>query len=345
MQLICFQYGMFCILVPVAISPALIVLFIGDYRAKKLGALSLASSSYARRQILAGRAYEKSQRTYLQSFLHYWRRMNGTGLLLMGFGFALILTPITLSTSAKGGYTNPSLIAMLVIGGCSFIGWGVWDGYFAQYPIMPKRVLNRTFMACVAIDFFYYFSGYFMDAYFGSWVFIIKDWSSWDYTTYMNTLTVGLCGFAIIVGVIMRYTHRYKVLQLTGLAIRCVGVACIYRSSIDPTDAALVCGRVFISIGGAISVTASTVATQASVPHQDMAIAVAVLNLWTSVGGSIATAISASVWNKRVPAKLVEYLGPDYNQTAIAEIFADINVAKIAEPRDVIKLGKCAPLP
>ena len=65
----------------------------------------------------------------------------------MGFAFALLLTPITLSAYATNGYKNPSLIAMLVIGGVLFIAWGVWDGLYAAYPIMPKRVLNRTFVS------------------------------------------------------------------------------------------------------------------------------------------------------------------------------------------------------
>jgi len=36
---------------------------------------------------------------------------------------------------------------MLVIGGILFISWAVWDGFFAKYPIMPRRVLNRTFVS------------------------------------------------------------------------------------------------------------------------------------------------------------------------------------------------------
>jgi hypothetical protein len=104
--LLIIQYGMFCILLPLAISPALIVLLVGDRRAKRLGALSLASSSYARRQYLASQSTERENRTMVQSCLHYWSRLNGFGFLLMGFAFVLLLAPMTLNTTAKGGYTN-----------------------------------------------------------------------------------------------------------------------------------------------------------------------------------------------------------------------------------------------
>ena len=94
---------MFAIILPVAVSPALVVLLIGDYRARKLGTMSPASSSFARRN---GGTSPNADRTIWQTVRFYWTRLNGFGLLLMGFGFALLLSPITLNTTAKGGYTN-----------------------------------------------------------------------------------------------------------------------------------------------------------------------------------------------------------------------------------------------
>lgn len=41
-----------------------------------------------------------------------------------------------------------------------------------------------------------------------------------DYTYIMNILTVGLCFFSVLAGLVQRYTHRFKYLQLSGLAIR-----------------------------------------------------------------------------------------------------------------------------
>jgi hypothetical protein len=118
------------------------------------------------------------------------------------------------------------------------------------------------------------------------------------------------------------------------------GVGLTYYATKRPTDGVLVSSQVLVGIGGAISMTSSYVAVQASVPHQDMGIAIAVLNLWSSVGSSIAIAISASVWNKQVPAKLERYVGDVLNATARAEIFGDILIARAAEPRDLIRKGK-----
>jgi hypothetical protein len=103
----------------------------------------------------------------------------------------------------------------------------------------------------------------------------------------------------------------------------------------------LIMGQILASTGGAISVTSSTVASQGSVPHNDMALAIAVLALWTSVGGSIASAISASVWVDKVPANLEKYLGDVYNSTQLETIFGSIVEARLVPERDLIRRGEC----
>jgi nitrate/nitrite transporter NarK len=114
----------------------------------------------------------------------------------------------------------------------------------------------------------------------------------------------------------------------------------VYLASSKPTDAILVCSQILIGLGGAVSVTSSYMAVQASVPHQDMGIAVAVLNLWSSMGSSIAIAISSSVWNKKLPANLNTYLGATHNATEILDIYGSIYIAREAEPRELVKKGK-----
>lgn len=91
-----------------------------------------------------------------------------------------------------------------------------------------------------------------------------------------------------------------------------------------------------------MSVIGSQVAVQASVPHQDMALASALLALWTSVGGAIGNAIAAAMWNDRLPKALNKHLGSTYNSTELADIFGSIVVAQAAEPKDLVEQGTLA---
>ncbi|KAL1405311.1 hypothetical protein Q8F55_008938 [Vanrija albida] len=329
-------YGMFCIMIPVCLMPSLFVLFWGDRRAKKLGALSLASSTHARRQLIEAR--EPVHRTLVQNIIHHLNLIDAIGLLVLGFAFACLLAPATLSTSAKGGYSNPSLIAMYCVGAVLFAAFMVWEFKYAAHPIMPRRVMNRTFICCIVIDFLYFFTGYLTDAYYMSFVYIIKpEWSDRNYTYFGNTLTVGLCLFAVVGGAIQRYTKRYKALQITGLVLRVLGEGITFMAvNGNQKDVTLVMGRVLISMGGGITVTSTGVASAGSVPHADMALAMAILSLWTQLGGSVASAISAAVWDRNVPRNLEKYIGDQYNATQRAEIFGSILVARTTEPHDLV---------
>jgi hypothetical protein len=62
--------------------------------------------------------------------------------------------------------------------------------------------------------------------------------------------------------------------------------------------------------------------------------------MYTSIGGSIGSAIASAMWTHRLPGYLEKYVGDVYNSTQIAEIYGDITVARLAEPRDLIKKGK-----
>ncbi|KAJ7178614.1 hypothetical protein C8R43DRAFT_467113 [Mycena crocata] len=344
-------YGMFVILVPVSIGPALLVLFWGDRKAKRIGALSLASSSYARRKQIAG---EKKQ-TLLQSGLYYWRIIDAFGLILLGTAFTLVLLPFTLYTSADNGWKNPSLIAMFVVGGVLLIAFSYWEFKLASHPIMPKRVINKTFVrttrfplhllnslifiqvCSVVIDIMYYLSGYVTLTFFSSYVYVVKDWSLANYTYFSNILTVGLCTFSVLGGFLQRVTHRYKYIQLAGLGIRIIGQGLIFLAANgNKSDAVLVMSQILTSLGGSFSVIGSQVAVQASVPHQDMALAMSLLSLWTNLGGGIGSAIASAIWNAKLPQNLEKYLGATHNSTEISEIFGSIVVARLAEPRELV---------
>jgi len=71
------------------------------------------------------------------------------------------LLPFSLSSSAKGGYDNPSLIAMFVLGPLFLVAYTVYEWKWARFPSSPIRLIkNRTFATAVIIDFIYMVAGY-----------------------------------------------------------------------------------------------------------------------------------------------------------------------------------------
>src|SRR4051794_15632371 len=91
-------------------------------------------------------------------------------------------------------------------------------------------------------------------------------------------------------------------------------------------------------------------ASQASVPHQDVALAISLLLLWSSIGASIGSAVSVAVWSNRMPGNLREFLPASVNETQIADFFADsaslfssFSSSSEAGPRHQLTSSFCRP--
>lgn len=163
-------YGMFAIIMPVALGPAIATLIFLDRKAKKDGIVNIASSNAERRAatdladqggyqaphgaIVAPAANPASNWT--ESLKRNLEEIDAIGLILLGFGWSLLLLPFSLKTYAAHGWKNPSLIAMMIVGGILLIAYVVYEIKWAKIPSAPRRlVMNKTFVMAVVIDGFY----------------------------------------------------------------------------------------------------------------------------------------------------------------------------------------------
>ena len=103
---------MFAILVPASLSRLIITLYWAENKAKKLGLVDEA----IRRATPGYVEPVKEQLTITQRIWRFAEQLDLVGLVLLGAAVSLILLPLTLSQTAKSGWKNPSIIAMLVIG-------------------------------------------------------------------------------------------------------------------------------------------------------------------------------------------------------------------------------------
>lgn len=308
-------YGMFAIIIPAVLSPAIAIMFYFEGKAA-IGIPNKGSPN----------GHEKKDfKAWSKYILKALIEVDALGLLLLGFGFALLLLPFSLYTGAENGWRNPSIIAMITVGGVLLIIFGIFEYYYAPYPAMPLRILNRTLVCSIIIDFFYYLAGYIGLLYFSSYVYIVQEWSYRDWTYFNNTLTLALCVFGVIAGVLFRITHRYKVWQLLGLAMRIIGYGIMLKGNQSTINTvALVFHPLLAGAGGGLSVVASSIALQASVPHEDVAIASSLLNLWTNVGGAIGDTITVAIWDSKMPNSLRKHLPASVNDTEVMTFYGDI---------------------
>jgi hypothetical protein len=94
---------MFVIMTPVLMAPALVVMFWGQRRAARLGALVIADPGYAQRKVLE---QDSPRPSVLAVVIGLFWQVDVIGLLLLAFGLGCFLIPFSLAANADGGYAN-----------------------------------------------------------------------------------------------------------------------------------------------------------------------------------------------------------------------------------------------
>ncbi|GAA5842134.1 hypothetical protein JCM11251_006535 [Rhodosporidiobolus azoricus] len=324
-------YGMFAIIYPVIWIPACVAMFYLERRALKDNLINIEVARTGADDAEVEQVAQVEQKTFGQKALQVIDECDFVGLILLGFGWALLLLPFSLYGGADGGFSNRSLIAMLAIGPACLVAFPLYEWKFAKYPCMPKRILlNRTFITAVLINVVYMIAAYLQLLYLSSYVYIVTDIDVRNWNYYNNVQNMGLCGVAIIVGLLFSATGRYKMWQLFGLCIRIIGYGLLVNKNGVHNYGQLVVSQLFAGAGSAFSSLGSQVAAQASVPHQDLALVCALLLLWSSVGAAIGDAVGGQWWGSHMPQKLAKYI-PSLNATEIEALYDDVTLVKSYE--------------
>ncbi|CAG7853180.1 SubName: Full=Related to major facilitator MirA {ECO:0000313/EMBL:CCA74161.1} [Serendipita indica DSM 11827] len=303
-------YAMFSILIPVSLAPVLFTLLWGERKAKRLGVVDLRHGT--KTATIKGEKVEKEHVSLWSKVVGLLLEMDILGLLLLATGWALLLVALTLSAGAKGGWNNPSIIAMIVLGPIIIVVFAIYEIFWAPFPMFPRHILrNRATPA----------------------------WSLEDQNYFSSTQTVGLTVFGLMAGVVMRVTKRYKWLLVIGLCIRVLGVGIMIRSrGADGSDGELVMTQVLQALGGGIASLTTSVAAQASVPHKYVAMVSAIVFMIAQLGGAIGSSVAGAIWTHVMPSNLRKYL-PSASEEELQTYFGSIISIVALEPNDPTRLG------
>lgn len=317
-------YGMFAIIMPIVVAPIVGMLYFYENKAEKLS--------------------KKPQPARKPIFKSLWDSSNeidAFGLILMGFGWSLLLLPFSLYSYAQGGWSNPSMIAMLIVGPILLIIYGVYEICWAPFPSMPKRIVyNKTFLTCVLINFIYLLADGIRSQYLSTILYIGKPWSDQYWTYFNNTLTVSLCFFGLIAGIHLRIVQRYKYLSTMGIAIRLIAYCLPLRKKGELANtASFVMCQVLVGLGSAYNTIGTSVSAQASVPHQDMSLVMALLLLWATIGSAIGYSISAPIWTSNMPGLMRKFIPSSVSDEEVYAYYTDVSLLRALPFDSEIRLG------
>ncbi|KAL6243988.1 hypothetical protein RBB50_008857 [Rhinocladiella similis] len=320
--------GMFAILVPVLLLPAIFTLYAMQRRGERLGMVTMAAS----KRLRSGQAGDIAESMGERRIVHWTKLLyqglidiDILGLIILGTSFALILLPFTLAERADGGWGNATMIAMLVVGFVLLVAFVLFEAFLSPKPLMTKRIIkNRTFLAAVVIYTFNQTASSTRNTYFSSYLYVIKEWSTYKWTIVLGITTMGLSLIGPIVGLIQRCTHRYKSLMVFGAIARMIGYGLLIQANgnmVQDTPRLVIAQLIFCL--GSFNVVGARVGSQASVPHEDMATIIALLTLWSTLGSSLGSAISSAIWTNEMLDRMYREM-PGADDKTVSELYGNI---------------------
>lgn len=144
-------FGTFAIILPVVAAPLFTILKLNLRKAKQQGMLTA----------------ESSNRTILQSTLHYLQEFDAMGVILLASGLVVFLLPFTLADSAPSGWRTAYIIGMLVTGFTLLILFAIHERFLAKQPFIPFSILtSRTVAGACLLSMTYQIAYYCWASYF-----------------------------------------------------------------------------------------------------------------------------------------------------------------------------------
>ncbi|KAF1942370.1 siderophore iron transporter mirB [Clathrospora elynae] len=304
-------FGIFAIITPIVSLPFLGVFWMMGRRAKNLGVVER----------------EKSNRTFPQSVRHWFVEFDVIGLLLVCGGFSIFLLPLSLAGYQKEGFTSPMIICMIIFGLVILALFAVWERFYAPKTFFPFHLMkNRDVVAACLLGANTWIAFYSYKMYYSSYLQVVFQLSIAKAGFITNIFNIVSCTWAVLISFAFKATDTYKWGAIIALPVQVTmtGLMIHFRRPGTPIGL-LVMVEVINAMAVANLVQIEQVAIMAAVPHENVAVGLALLGMITAVGGAIGQSVSGAIWTQIVRKRMVEYL-PEANKVQAAAIFGDIKL-------------------
>ncbi|KAI2785682.1 Major facilitator coppper-regulated transporter crmC [Penicillium oxalicum] len=311
-------YGCFAIITFIVFVPLAVVFKVYQRKAEKLGLFQ----------------HVKTDRSKVQSIIHYVHEFDIVGALILMAAFILFLLPFSLKTYGLTGYSSATFIATVVIGLLLFPVFAIWECYFARIPFIKWELFKkRTVLGACILSAIIFFNYYTWDQYFYYYVQVVYNLDT-SKTGYMTQIYgVGSTIWAVLFGIWIRKTKYFKnVCLFFGAPFLMLGAALMihFRGSQSDIGYLVMC-QIFIAVGGGTLVIGDEMAVMAAADRNGVPLMIALISLSSSVGGAIGYAVASAIYANTFPQALLRAL-PESAKADYATIYAGGSAAQLMYP-------------
>jgi MFS family permease len=276
--------GVWAIVTPVVVLPLCAIFFWNQHKARKLG---LLESDWSIRDVS------------LSSAWRYCVEVDLGGILILAAGMTLFLLPMNIYSMQDDGWRSPMIISMIVVGGLLIIAFVFYERYLAPVTFIPYHLLvDRSVLFGGLMFTFLFFNSAVWGSYFSSMLLVVWNQGVEKTTYIVNIYRTGSCFFALVIGLFIRWTGRFKPFALyflMPLMMLGVGLMIQFRQP-DQDIGFVIMTQIFVAFAGGPLVICGEMAMMAPVDHQYIAVIIAILDLFGSIGTALGSTVSAAIW-------------------------------------------------
>ncbi|KAI9482696.1 MAG: major facilitator superfamily domain-containing protein [Benjaminiella poitrasii] len=257
--------------------------------------------------------------TFFQKVVWFIEEIDIIGSLFLVAGLCLILLPLVLALPSWGGWSSGITIGTLVGG---VVAWGlfaIWEWRFAKKPIIPlTRWDTRTplYGVCALSTVTIISSTNWQ--FFTTYLMVSRKLESADALLLERGYNVAYIICEVIVGILMKRFRVWRPFVWTGVSLTILGVGLMIPARLPTSsDAFVVISQTIVGIGSGFLYTPMLVAIQSSVPHDDMAVATAMMQIGGSIAASIGSTMAGTIWNNMLPGQIAKNVPGEYDYAKI----------------------------
>ncbi|CAM1510925.1 Fc.00g084380.m01.CDS01 [Cosmosporella sp. VM-42] len=275
-------FGIWSIVIPITVSPLCALFFWNHHKAKKQGLI------------------EKRKPLFTPKRIYDWCiQVDMLGIIILAGGMALFLLPFNIYSLQDDGWKDPMIICMIIFGGLLIITFVFWERFGAPVTFIPYELLaDRTVFFAGLMFLFVFFNSSVWGSFFTSMLLICWNTGVTKATYISNIYRVGSCFSALVLAYFMRLTGRFKWVNLyfsLPLMILGVGLMIQFRQP-DQNLGYVIMTQIFVAFAGGPTVVSGEMAMMAPSDHQHVAVILAILDLFGSVGSALGATVASAIW-------------------------------------------------
>lgn len=250
--------------------------------------------------------------------------------------FVLVLLPFGLQSYGRAEYKTAEFICMLVIGALLFVAFAIWERFYTHTHFVRYELFkDRTVVGACSLAGILFFSFYCWDHYFFNFCVVYYHLSI-GMAGYMGQIyNTGSCFWSVIVGIVVRYTRRFKHICLYfGLPVVILGTGLmIYFCGGEGSHniGYVVMCQIFIAFAGGTLVIGQDLAVMSSSDREGVPMMLSMLSLFSSLGSAVGYAASSAIYTNVFPTALYKFL-PQEDRANFDAIYQGGYVKQITYP-------------